>query len=465
MQSYRMEKDPLGEVRVPADALYGAQTARAALNFPISGLRPHRWFVRATLELKKACARANRDVGALKSDQVDAVIRACDRLLAGEFPGQFIVDVYQAGAGTSHNMNANEVIANLAEEILGGGRGQNKLVHPNDHVNYGQSTNDTFPTALRVAALLGLRETLLPGLDRLATAIEGLAKKYAGAVKSGRTHLQDAVPMTYGQEFGGWAAALRAAQRRLGDAEYHLRELPLGGSAVGTGLGSEPGYRSRAVRYLGEQTELPLISAKDLFAAMWSLTPLSNLMGTLRDLALDVGKICDDIRLLASGPRTGFAEIILPAVQPGSSIMPGKANPVLAEMTNMVCCQVRGLDIAVVAAAASGQLQLNVMMPLLAFDVPHALEILGNAMHHLVAKCVEGITVATDRGEAYAGSSLALVTALNRKIGYLAGAEIAKMAISLNIPVTEAVRRSGRFSEEELNSLLDIAAMTRLPEG
>jgi aspartate ammonia-lyase len=465
MQSYRIEKDSLGEIQVPAEALYGAQTARAVNNFPISGIRPHRWFVRATVELKKACARANTEIGALPKEKGEAIVKACDRLLEVEFPLSFVVDIYQAGAGTSHNMNANEVIANLAEEQLGGKWGVYSMIHPNDHVNYGQSTNDTIPTSIRVAALLGLKEKLLPGLDRLASSTERLAKQYHGCVKSGRTHLQDAVPMTYGQEFGGWAAALRAAQRRLGDAEYHLRELPLGGSAVGTGLGSENGYRSKAVGYLAEQTGLPLVNAKNLFAGMWSLTPLTNLMGAMRDLALDVGKICDDIRLLASGPRTGFGEINLPAVQPGSSIMPGKVNPVLAEMTNMVCCQVRGLDIAVVAAAASGQLQLNVMMPLLAFDIPHSLEILGNAMNHLAVKCVDGITVETELGQKYAESSLALVTALNRKIGYAAAAEIAKIAISKDIPVTDAVRLSGRFSDAELHDLLNISAMTHQPKA
>ncbi len=465
MHSHRYEKDSLGEVQVPSGALYGAQTARAVNNFPISGIGPHRWFVRATLELKKACARANGEVGALKPAQAAAIVEACDRLLAGEFPDTFVVDIYQAGAGTSHNMNANEAIANLAEEIMGGHRGQYKLVNPNDHVNYGQSTNDTIPSSIRVAALIGLSETLLPSLEELTASFERLAIKYATAVKSGRTHLQDAVPITYGQEFGGWASALKAAHRRIGDAQYHLRELPLGGSAVGTGLGSEDGYRSRAVKYLGVQTNLPLANAHDLFMAMWSLAPLTNLMGSLRDLALDLGKICDDIRLLVSGPRTGFGELNLPAVQPGSSIMPGKVNPVLCEMTNMVCCQIRGLDVAVSAAAAGGQLQLNVMMPLLAFDVPHALEILGNAMHHLSTKCVDGITVETERGEMFAGSSLALVTALNRKIGYAAAAEIAKKAIAEDIAVTEAVKRSGKFKEEELKELLDILKLTHQPEA
>jgi len=464
MQSYRIEKDSLGEVQVPIDALYGAQTARAIANFPISGIKPHRWFVRATLEVKKACARANGDIGALRPEQASAIIQACDRLLIGEFPGQMIVDVYQAGAGTSHNMNANEVIANLAEEILGGQRGFYSHINPNDHVNYGQSTNDVIPTAIRVAAMLGLRD-LLPKLDRLATSFEMLSKKYAGAVKAGRTHLQDAVPITYGQEFGGWGAALRAAQRRLGDAEYHLRTLPLGGSAVGTGLGSEPGYRGRAIQYLAEQTRLPLTSSSDLFAGMWSLSPLSNLTGSLRDLALDLGKICDDIRLLASGPRTGFNEINLPAVQPGSSIMPGKVNPVLAEMTNMVCYQIRGIDVAVAAAVGAGQLELNVMMPLIAWNIPHGIEILGNAMLQLAVKCTDGITVEVERGEAFAGSSLALVTALNRKIGYLAAAEIAKMAIAEDIPVTEAVKKSGKFTDAEVADLLDLVAMTRHPDA
>ncbi|MBM3329246.1 MAG: aspartate ammonia-lyase [Calditrichaeota bacterium] len=462
MQSVRIEKDSMGEVQVPVEALYGAQTARAVQNFQISGLTAHPHFVRATIELKKACARANGDIGALKSNQAEAIVKACDKLLGGQWKGNFVVDVYQAGAGTSHNMNANEVIANLAEEMLGGQRGQYKIVNPNDHVNYGQSTNDTIPTSLRVSALLGLN-VLYGQLDRLIEAIEHLSERYASSVKAGRTHLQDAVPLTFGQEFGGWASALKMARRRLGDAAFHLRELPLGGSAVGTGLGSEPGYRNRAVRYLGEQTGLDLIPAPDLFAAMWSLTPLSNLTGALRDLSLDLGKICDDIRLLSSGPRTGFGEVNLPAVQPGSSIMPGKVNPVLAEMTNMVCYQIRGIDVTVAAAAGAGQLELNVMMPLVAWNIPYALQILGNAMQALAEKCVVGITVEEDLGLKYAGSSLALVTALNRKIGYLAAAEIAKKAIKEDIPVVDAIRKSGLFTEEVLKDLLNINALTKQP--
>lgn len=464
MSNVRIEKDSLGTVEVPESAYYGAQTARAVGNFPISGIMPHRWFVRATLELKKACARANGEIGALIPEQTDAIVKACDKLLTGELPNQFVVDVYQAGAGTSHNMNANEVIANLAEELLGNpARGTYKQVNPNDHVNYGQSTNDTIPTSIRVSALLGLQE-LLPSLDRLATACESLAKKYANDLKAGRTHLQDAVPITYGQEFGGWAAALRGSEARLKDAAKHCEVLPLGGSAAGTGLGSEPGYRGRSIKFLGQQTGLNLRPADDLFAAMWSLTPVSNLSGALRDLALDVGKICDDIRILASGPRTGFNEINLPAVQPGSSIMPGKVNPVMAEMTNMVCHQIRGIDVAIASAVGGAQLQLNVMMPLLAWDINHGIEILGNAMKVLAEKCVEGITVETARGNAYAEASLSLVTALNRKIGYAAAAEIAKMAIKEDIPVTDAVRKSGKFTDAELVELLDIHAMTRVPE-
>lgn len=464
MHQDRIERDSLGHVLVPAHCLYGAQTARALANFPISGLKPHRWFVRATLEVKKACARANGEVGALRPEQSRAVVQACDRLLAGEWAEHFVVDVYQAGAGTSHHMNANEVIANLAEEILGGRRGEYRLVHPNDQVNYGQSTNDVVPTALRVAALLGIKE-LMPALERLARDCEDLAGRYTSAVKAGRTHLQDAVPMTFGQEFGSWASAFWEARRRIDAAAHNLLRVPLGGSALGTGLGTEPGYRLLAVKYLGEQTDLPLESAPDLFFGIWSLSPLCALSGALRDLAVDLGKIASDIRLLASGPRTGLAELRLPAVQPGSSIMPGKVNPVMAEMTNMVCYQVIGMDAAVSAAAAAGQLQLNVMMPLLAWNLPHMIEILGNAMHHLAGKCMEGLQVDEARGREYAEQSLALVTALNRRIGYAAAAEIAKAAVTEGISVAEAVRRSGRFTEEEIKGLLDLESLTRQPKA
>lgn len=463
MESFRIEKDSLGEVRVPREALYGAQTQRAVENFPISGIRAHPWFVRATIEVKKACARANGDVGALSPEQARAIVAACDSLLKEGAERHFVVDIFQAGAGTSHNMNANEVIANLAEELLGGKRGEYRLIHPNDHVNYGQSTNDTIPTAIRIATLLGY-EWFVPQLEMAIRSIESLAEKYRDAVKAGRTHLQDAVPMTYDQEFGGWANALRAGMKRLGDAAFHLREVPLGGSAVGTGLGSKPGYRWRAVNYLAQQTGLDLIPAQDLFSAMWSLSPFSHFTGALRDIAIDLGKICDDIRLLSSGPRTGFAELELPPVQPGSSIMPGKVNPVICEMTNMVCFQVRAIDTAVSLAAAAGQLQLNVMMPLLAWNIPFALHILGNALKVLNERCLRGIVVDTERGYHYATTSLALVTALNTKIGYLAAAEIAKLALSENIPITEAVVRSGRFSPEEIPDILNLLSLTRIPE-
>lgn len=463
MRRMRIERDTLGEVMVPEDALYGAQTQRAVENFPISGMRAHPWFIRATIELKKACARANGEVGALTPEQSRAIVEACDRLLSEGPERHFVVDIFQAGAGTSHNMNANEVIANLAEEILGGKRGEYKRVHPNDHVNYGQSTNDTIPTAIRVAALLGYK-WLVPVVEMAIKSIGALKERYKDSVKAGRTHLQDAVPLTYGQEFGGWASALRAGLQRLDDAAFHLREVPLGGSAVGTGLGSEPGYRGRAVRYLGEQTGLDLKPADDLFAAMWSLTPFSNFSAALRDLAIDLGKICDDIRLLASGPRTGLAELNLPAVQPGSSIMPGKVNPVMCEMTNMVCFQVRAIDTAIALAASAGQLQLNVMMPLVAWNLPFAIQILGNAIKALSEKCLNGMTVDTEKGREYASRSLALVTALNRRIGYQAAARIAKLALSENIPITEAVVRSGEFSPQELEELLDLLALTRIPE-
>lgn len=463
MRRMRIERDTLGEVMVPEDALYGAQTQRAVENFPISGMRAHPWFIRATIELKKACARANGEVGALTPEQSRAIVEACDRLLSEGPERHFVVDIFQAGAGTSHNMNANEVIANLAEEILGGKRGEYKRVHPNDHVNYGQSTNDTIPTAIRVAALLGYK-WLDPVVEMAIKSIGALKERYKGSVKAGRTHLQDAVPLTYGQEFGGWASALRAGLQRLDDAAFHLREVPLGGSAVGTGLGSEPGYRGRAVRYLGEQTGLDLKPADDLFAAMWSLTPFSNFSAALRDLAIDLGKICDDIRLLASGPRTGLAELNLPAVQPGSSIMPGKVNPVMCEMTNMVCFQVQAIDTAIALAASAGQLQLNVMMPLVAWNLPFAIQILGNAIKALSERCLNGMTVDTEKGREYASRSLALVTALNRRIGYQAAARIAKLALSENIPITEAVVRSGEFSPQELEELLDLLALTRIPE-
>src|ERR1044071_8818555 len=392
----RIEKDSLGEREIPIGVYYGIQTARAVENFPISGWKPFPAFVTAPVQIKKAAARANAALGALDRNIAAAIETAADEALEGKFQDQFVVDPFQAGAGTSHNMNANEVIANRAIELLGGEKGDYSIVNPNDHVNMAQSTNDVIPTAMRLAAL-DLAAKLMPVLDRLKTSFSEKATEFDQIVKSGRTHLQDAVPVRLGQEFGAYATAIDKNIGRITRATDEMREIGLGGTAAGTGLNATPGYRRRVVEELNQITGYDLRATGDYFEAMQSMSPFVNLSGALRTLATDVMRIANDLRLLSSGPNTGLAEINLPAVQPGSSIMPGKVNPVMAEMTNMVCFQVTGNDAVITAAAQAGQLELNVMMPVIAFDLLMSLTILTNALKALTERCIDDITANEER--------------------------------------------------------------------
>jgi aspartate ammonia-lyase len=435
----RIEKDTLGEVAVPDDALWGAQTQRAVENYPVSGLREHPTFIRAFIHLKKAAALANRELGAMNDETCNAIAGACDKLLADfeNYKKQFVVDVFQAGAGTSFNMNVNEVIANLA------GPG----IHPNDHVNMSQSTNDVFPTAIRIATLL-LLDQLLPQLDALADAFDKKGEELADVIKSGRTHLQDAVPVTLGQEFRAYAAATRRATRLLREASIELRSLGIGGTATGTGINTPPGYREVVVRYLNEIVTVE--SAPDLREAMQSQLPVVAVSAALRNLALELTRITNDLRLLASGPHTGLAEITLPAVQPGSSIMPGKVNPSMLECLNQVLFHIIGADTAVAYASQAGQLELNVMMPLMAFEITFSIEILKNYLPVFIEKCISGIEADRARCEAYYISSPALATVLNPIIGYARAAEVAKESAKSGKPIPELLREKKLLSDEEI---------------
>jgi aspartate ammonia-lyase len=485
-QATRAERDTMGEVRVPAGALYGAQTQRAVENYPISGLREHPVFIRSFILLKKAAALANYELGEMKRPMAQAISDACDLLsgdednafasivrrskkpragggaasddlhadvpstyIAPAYRDQFVVDVFQAGAGTSFNMNCNEVIANLANVALGGKIGEYKPVHPNDHVNMAQSTNDVFPTAIRIATLLLLRE-LLPSLDRLASTFEAKGEELADVIKSGRTHLQDAVPVTMGQEFKAYAAAIRRATRLLIRDAEELRQLGIGGTAAGTGINTPVGYRHVVVRYLGALTGLQLTAIDDLREAMQSQLPVAAVSAAMRNLALELTRITNDLRLLASGPQTGLAEITLPSVQPGSSIMPGKVNPSMLECMNQLCFHIIGGDTAIAFATQAGQLELNVMMPLMAFELLFSMEILKNYLPVFIDKCIAGIDADRARCEAYYSSSPSLATALNPLIGYARAAEIAKESAKSGTPIPTLLRQKKLVSEEEI---------------
>ncbi len=453
MSGTRREKDFLGEAEVPADAYFGIQTWRAVQNFPISGLRAPAVFNRAFAEIKKAAALAHRELGALSPATADAIAQAADEIIEGRFDEHFVVDVFQAGAGTSHHMNVNEVLANRASELLGGRRGEYELVHPNDHVNMGQSTNDVFPTAMRLAALFTLAG-LLEQLRSLSDAFQAKAEEFAEVAKSGRTHLQDAVPVTLGQEFGAYAEALSRAAAHVEEQKQPLRELGIGGSAAGTGLNTLPGYRARVVARLAEQTGLDLTPAENPFEAMQSMAPFARLSGALRVAAIELGRISNDLRLLSSGPTTGLGEIRLPAVQPGSSIMPGKLNPVIAECMNMICLQVIGNDTCIAQAAGAGQMELNVMMPVISYNILWSIEILTNGAHVLRERCVGGIEADAERCRAYLSSSVGLATVLNPVIGYHRAAEVAREAAATGKTIRQVVVEKGILSEEELDRLL-----------
>ena len=455
----RIERDPLGEVRVPAQALYGAQTQRAVENFPISGLKPAPELITATVLIKKAAAQANASLGRLDAEISAAITAAADKIIAGSHREQFVVDVYQAGAGTSHNMNTNEVLANLAEEHLGGTRGTYERVHPNDHVNMGQSTNDVFPTATRLALL-----SMLPGCvgaaDALADALDAKAREFATVLKTGRTHLMDAVPITLGQEFGGFAANTRHASAELARTATQLHELNLGATAVGTGLNAGDDYAARAVAHLATAMGVPLRPADNRFRVTQSMGDVLAFSGALRRLAVELGKIASDLRLLSMGPRAGIAEILLPAVQPGSSIMPGKVNPSIPEMVNQVCQQVIGCDAAILSATEAGQLELNVMMPVIAWNAIHATRILTQSMLVLRERCVSGIKADAERCRELLDRSTALATALSPHIGYAETADIAKTAVRTGRSIRELVRERRLLSDAALDRILSVDAMT-----
>jgi len=456
----RVEHDPLGEHTVPADAYYGIQTVRASENFPISGLHAPADLVTATVLIKRAAARANVELGRLEARVGEAIITSADEIVNGALRDQFIVDIYQAGAGTSHNMNVNEVLANRASEVLGGVKGEYRLAHPNDHVNMGQSTNDVFPSATRVALLLG-HAALVDAARALAASLHRKASEFATVLKVGRTHLQDAVPMTLGQEFGGYAACIERGADDVARAAEQLKEMNLGATAVGTGLNAGDEFSSRTIKYLGASINIDVVPAANRFRVTQSMGDVLAYSSAMRRLAVELGKIASDLRLLSMGPRAGLSEIALPAVQPGSSIMPGKVNPSVPEMVNQVCFQVVGCDTTVCMAAEAGQLELNVMMPVIAWNTLHASTILRNAMHALTVRTVDGVTADEPRARELLERSTALATALSPYLGYEKTAEIAKESVATGKPIRQIVLERRLIEATELDRILSVEAMTR----
>jgi aspartate ammonia-lyase len=456
----RTERDPLGELMVPADAYYGIQTARAVENFPISGFRAPADLVTATILIKKAAAQANAALGRLDGAVARAIVAAADEILSGRLRDQFVVDVYQAGAGTSHNMNANEVLANRAAEMLGEPRGTYVRVHPNDHVNMGQSTNDVYPTATRLALLIGDEPLVLAAGD-LARSFGTKADEFADILKTGRTHLQDAVPMTLGQEFGGYAACISKGADDVASASAQLRELNIGATAVGTSLTAGDDFRHLLVENLARETGWPLRPGSNLFRLTQSMGDVLAYSGSMRRLAVELGKVASDLRLLGMGPRAGIAEITLPAVQPGSSIMPGKVNPSVPEVVNQVVFQVLGCDTTVAAACEAGQLELNVMMPVIAWNALHSSTILRNAMIALRTRCVDGIVANADRARELLDRSTAVATALSPYIGYDATAELAKDSLGTGKSIRDLALERNLLPRDELDQILSVDAMTR----
>ncbi len=458
MSKTRRERDFLGEREIPAEVYWGIQTLRAMENFPISGLRFEPEFIQAMAVIKKAAALENAAAGRLDREKAGAIVRAAEEVIEGKHLDQFVVDVYQAGAGTSFHMNMNEVLANRAAEILGGKRGDHDLVHPNDHVNLGQSTNDVFPSSMRLAALRRLGD-LFPELDLLAGTLEVKSQEFGNVVKSGRTHLQDAAPLTLGQEFGGYAGAVRRCKNHLQECADFLRELGIGGTAVGTGVLTHPGYREGVIKRIsefmgGEIGRLRL--SGDLFEATQSNAPLSIVSGGLKALALELIRIANDLRLLASGPLTGLAEIELPAVQPGSSIMPGKVNPVMAEALDMVCFQVLGNDLTIAAAVQAGQLELNVMMPVINFNLLQSIKILTNGLRVFTERCVKGIKADAGVCRDYARKSAGLATLLRPILGYHGASELAREALREGKSIVELAQQKGLLTKEQVEELISV---------
>jgi fumarate hydratase class II len=458
--SFRIDHDPLGDVEVPASAYWGAQTQRAVQNFEISNLKLQPAFIRAQVMLKRGCAKANIELEDLEPEIGNAIVQAADEILEGSLLDQFVVDVYQAGAGTSQNMNANEVIANRATEILGGKIGDYSRIHPNDHVNRGQSTNDTIPTAIHIAALEQITHQLLPALSELKNALDQKAKEFDDIIKAGRTHLQDAVPMRLGQEFGAYARSIEIGMERVKQSAVGLKELAIGGNAVGTGINTPEGYTKLAVKYIDEVAQLGFTPAVNAFEANHNRDAAVHASAALRTVATSLMKIADDLRLLASGPKTGLNEINLPVVQPGSSIMPGKVNPVLSEMLDMICIAVFGCDQVVARAGQAGQLQLNVMMPVMAYYLLHEIEILASGTRTFSEKCIQGITANEEVCRKFAESTPQVVTALTPFIGYEKSAEVLKAALAENKTIREVVLEKKLLSAEQLDEAMDLRKLT-----
>lgn len=455
----RIEKDSMGQVKIEDSALYGAQTARAVENFKVSGRTAYPEFIAATALIKKSAALVHKQLKMLSDTKADAIIAAANQIIAGDYSEHFVVDVFQAGAGTSHNMNVNEVIANIANSRLGGGYGENRPVHPNDDVNMAQSTNDVIPTAMRLAALELLKK-LYPVLDELKSLMYEKAVEFDEIIKSGRTHLQDAVPIRLGQEFSGYAYCIEKHIDNIKSAAEELTYLGIGGSAAGTGLNVHPGYRRMMAETLSELIGIELKMSGNYFEATQSMRPFVNLSGALRGLAVDLERIANDFRLLSSGPRTGLSEINLPPVQPGSSIMPGKINPVLAEMLNMVCYRVIGNDLTISGAGGAGQLELNVMMPVIADTLIESIKILTGGVNSFNNRCLKNITANPDRCRFYAENSFAMVTALNTVIGYLKAAEVAKESEATGKSIKEIVVEKGYLKPEEVEIYLSPSKLT-----
>jgi aspartate ammonia-lyase len=459
MSDTRTEIDSLGPIEVPASALYGAQTTRAIANFPISGLRASPFIIRALAMIKQAAAEANQALGLITKEQGSAIQQAAQEIIDGQHHHHFVVDVFQAGAGVSLHMNTNEVVANRGSQILGEPLGTYKKIHPNDHVNYGQSTNDVFPTAMRLATLLAL-EDLYPVLNDLAASLDAKAREFKDILKAGRTHMQDAVPITLGQEFAAYAIAIQKCHQHIARTAESLRELGLGGSAVGTGLNTHPDYRAKAIANLSRISGLELIPVEDLRYAMQSNAAMADISAALRTLALELIRISNDLRLLSSGPNTGFNEIHLPSLQPGSSIMPGKVNPVLPELVAMVAFQVIGNDTATACAVQAGQLELNVMMPVMAHNTLQSITILTSTLRQLDHHCIRGITANQDRCAHYASSTIALATALNPYIGYARAAALVKESVATGQSIVALAREQKLLTEDQIAEILDPKNMT-----
>lgn len=457
----RIEKDSMGEMEVPSEALYGASTQRAVLNFPVSSLRLTKRFISAVGYIKKAAALTNCELGILDAEKKDAIIKAADEVISGELYSHFVVDIFQTGSGTSTNMNANEVIANRAAQLLGGELGDKTLVHPNDHVNMSQSSNDTIPTAIHISANLAIKEDLLPGLEKLATALEKKADAFKSVIKSGRTHLQDATPVTLGQEFAGYAAQVRGGIERIKRSQESLLGLALGGTAVGTGLNTPSGFSAKAIAHVADMTDIPFKEAANHFEAQGARDAAVECSGQLKTIATALIKIANDIRWLASGPRLGLGEIFLPEIQPGSSIMPAKVNPVICESVMMVAAHVMGNDTCIAVSNTHGNLELNVMLPVIGHNLLESIELIGSVSANFVDKCIDGIRANEEKCLENAEKSLATCTSLAPIIGYDKAAALAKQALKENKTVRQVAEEMNVLPKEELDKALDLMAMTR----